>query len=686
MATVIDALSPVLYILEVVFGLGFVIFLHELGHFVAAKWAGVKVEKFFLGFDPMGLRLVSFRRGETLYGIGLVPLGGYVKMLGEEPGEDSERSTDPRAFGNKSVGARAVILSAGVVMNLLLGIVLFAITQAMGTTVVPAKLGLVVAGSPAYEAGFREGDEVLSIDGRDKATFNRLMMKVSLSGPDKVIKFGVQRPGVAEPIEISVVPKRKESADRPSIGVSFARSLELDKKTPFPEKYPGSDGPPPKSDAIPTGGTIVEAGAEGSPATKVDDFVELEAVFARNRDKPITLKVAPAKDAKGELKPTQVTLPVVRRVTFGLRMTPGPITSIQKGSIAAAAGFRVGDRIVSVEGAGDFDPMHLPDDLYARAGKPTKFAVERKAGDKVEPIEIVATPDASIPRVGLSSNGELAGSLELSGLGLAFEVEPRVAGVEPGSPADRAGIKPGAILRALVIPPIKDDPKAKPTRLVFGKPAGSDAARGGLLARIRGWFVSAPKEVPASWPGAFTQIQEPAYGPYEVATSDLKEPAKLTPTVDPTWFEPTRGLNLLGVIRKEEPKGFAGSVKGAVDEAIDNVLSIYATIRSLFQGMLSPRNLAGLPRIAVISYQSASMGLVSLLHFLGMLSINLAVLNFLPIPPLDGGQIAFLLAEKIRGKPLPENAINVFMLGGLGLVGVLMLFTILQDVFMLIFG
>ena len=82
MATVALVLGFVFNVLKVVFGLGFVIFIHELGHFLAAKWAGVKVERFFLGFDSYGLRIASFRRGETEYGIGAIPLGGYVKMLG----------------------------------------------------------------------------------------------------------------------------------------------------------------------------------------------------------------------------------------------------------------------------------------------------------------------------------------------------------------------------------------------------------------------------------------------------------------------------------------------------------------------------------------------------------------------------------------------------------------------------
>ena len=115
-------------ILKVAVGLGFVIFIHELGHFLLAKWNGVKVEKFSIGF---GRTLVGFRRGETEYVLAAIPLGGFVKMLGEGPEDQASKSTDPRAYPNKSVWARMAIISAGVIMNVFLGLACFA--SAYGT-------------------------------------------------------------------------------------------------------------------------------------------------------------------------------------------------------------------------------------------------------------------------------------------------------------------------------------------------------------------------------------------------------------------------------------------------------------------------------------------------------------------------------------------------------------------------
>ncbi|HEY2156374.1 MAG TPA: site-2 protease family protein, partial [Isosphaeraceae bacterium] len=259
MASVAIVLGVVFNILKVVFGLGFVIFIHELGHFLAAKWAGVKVEKFFLGFDPYGLRVASFRRGETLYGIGAIPLGGYVKMLGESDEGATEQTDDPRAFSNKSVGARTVILSAGVVMNLILGMVLFTAAYMSGVKEIPAILGAVDSASPAFEAGLRPADEILSINGRGDVNFMRLSMKTSLTPAGRPLNLVVKRRGVAEPIPITVFPKRQAKSDRPTIGISQAASLDLSETKPY-EDLPGAEGPRPKPEDFPRGGRVVEAG------------------------------------------------------------------------------------------------------------------------------------------------------------------------------------------------------------------------------------------------------------------------------------------------------------------------------------------------------------------------------------------------------------------------------------------
>ena len=112
------------------------IFIHELGHFLLAKWNGVKVEKFSIGF---GTTIFGFRRGETEYVIAAIPLGGFVKMLGEGPDDETSKSTDPRAYPNKSVGARMAIISAGVIMNVFLGLACFVYAYGHGMEETPGE-------------------------------------------------------------------------------------------------------------------------------------------------------------------------------------------------------------------------------------------------------------------------------------------------------------------------------------------------------------------------------------------------------------------------------------------------------------------------------------------------------------------------------------------------------------------
>ncbi|MCD4699233.1 MAG: site-2 protease family protein, partial [Phycisphaerae bacterium] len=127
-------------ILLFVIGLGLMIFVHELGHCLVAKWVGIKVERFALGMGP---RLFGIKRGETDYCLCAIPLGGYVKMLGQEDFKalkEGDRA-DPRSFEAKSVGARFAVISAGVIMNLILAAVLFIIIGMVGKNFVAPVVG-----------------------------------------------------------------------------------------------------------------------------------------------------------------------------------------------------------------------------------------------------------------------------------------------------------------------------------------------------------------------------------------------------------------------------------------------------------------------------------------------------------------------------------------------------------------
>lgn len=135
------------------------VFVHELGHFAAAKASGVKVEEFGLGFPP---RLISFKRGETIYSLNLIPLGGFTKLLGEED------PTLPGSLGSKSIPTRALVLSAGSLMNILFPILLVIFSYMIPHDMLLEKVQIkeVASGSPAQGAGIEVGDFVSQINGR----------------------------------------------------------------------------------------------------------------------------------------------------------------------------------------------------------------------------------------------------------------------------------------------------------------------------------------------------------------------------------------------------------------------------------------------------------------------------------------------------------------------------------------
>ncbi len=181
-------------LIAVVAVLGFMILIHEFGHYAVAKWLGVRVEQFAIGF---GKRLVGFRRGETDYRINAIPLGGYVKMSGENPMD--ERSDDPREFMNHSRWHRFLIAIAGPTMNILLAIVLLT-TVYMVHYEYPAVydeapvIGWVVKDTAAAKAGFEIGDRITRIDGVENPTWEQVDLKEALS-PGQPLEVIVERNG-----------------------------------------------------------------------------------------------------------------------------------------------------------------------------------------------------------------------------------------------------------------------------------------------------------------------------------------------------------------------------------------------------------------------------------------------------------------------------------------------------------
>jgi regulator of sigma E protease len=185
--------------------LGGLIFIHELGHFLVAKRAGVKVLKFSLGFGP---KIIGITRGETEYLLSAIPLGGYVKMHGEDP---KEEVADPeRSFSAKSVGWRSLIILAGPGSNLLLAVAIFWVIFTIGVPTLATKVGEVMQDFPAHEAGILTGDRIKAIDGHPIEKWEELATQIHQS-PGRPLRLTVEREG--DQFDLVVAPKTTRQKD-----------------------------------------------------------------------------------------------------------------------------------------------------------------------------------------------------------------------------------------------------------------------------------------------------------------------------------------------------------------------------------------------------------------------------------------------------------------------------------------
>jgi regulator of sigma E protease len=211
-------------ILQVVIVFGLIVFVHELGHFLAAKWCGVGVERFSLGFGP---KVFGKKVGETEYMVSAVPLGGYVKMVGEEVGETVDPALERLSFAHKPVGKRFLIVFAGPSSNLFWAFVIFSITFLTFGVNLPVdapKIGGVQDGWPAQKAGLAVGDEVVSVDGSPVQTWEEMARKIQ-QAQGKETHLVVRKNTTGQILDIVVTPELrddpagKEGAKKYAIGI-----------------------------------------------------------------------------------------------------------------------------------------------------------------------------------------------------------------------------------------------------------------------------------------------------------------------------------------------------------------------------------------------------------------------------------------------------------------------------------
>jgi len=260
------------------FVLGVLVFVHELGHFLAAKRVGIRVLKFQLGFNPT---IFSFRRGDTEYGIGALPLGGFVKMAGESP--EDERTGSDDEFMSKTKWQRFQVLFMGPAMNLLLAVLLTAVVLYRDGEVrafegMPPVVGVVVPGSPAERADIRVGDRILAVAGSAVEHWSDFFTRV-MAKPDREIPIDLVRDGQALTRRVT-----------PAVATVGRGRFEIGDIGVLPNVHPHLVAVSPNEPGARAGlkGGDVIVAADGKPITFHTDFRE---VIAKSPEQPITLSI-----------------------------------------------------------------------------------------------------------------------------------------------------------------------------------------------------------------------------------------------------------------------------------------------------------------------------------------------------------------------------------------------------------
>ena len=662
------------------FGLGLVIFVHELGHFLVAKACGVKCEKFYVGFDvpiqlgPIKLPASLFKKqvGETEYGLGIIPLGGYVKMLGQDdnPGaaaEENERirvkttnaageeeyQLDPRSYPAKTVPQRMAIISAGVVMNLIFGVLFATVAYKLGVNYLPCVIGSTVPGDPAWQAGLKPGDKVIQLgkDGEEKEDlrFSReLRYKVVETGDGNLLPIKIRRDD--EEIWIDVTPStpyKKETSGLPTIGV-ISGSSNVFAKLPLDTFSIAA------SSELTDGDRIVRASADGD-SRSIESMFDLHPFLLANTGQPITLEVERKQREADETSLVSVTLPPKPMKTLGLHMEWGPVENVQANSPAAEAGIKPGDRLMAIDGQPVGDPLLVDEQLAQRVGEEVTLTFDRNG----ESIERAINPR---PRVQFGWPLLIGSSVSIETAGFSYSVSETVAEVLEHGSAAAAGLKPGDRL------------------LSFMLAANDSAAYKSETAKALG--IGIENKFRQGAPGFITYFNDLQTKPDDLEVhvtyqrGDETKSAVLAPTEATDTYYYHRGVTTEQLSDTRTAATWSEALRLGVRETKEGIGHVVFTLRKIKDLY---KSLGGPISIGAIATSEASAGIPRLLIFLTLLSANLAVLNFLPIPVLDGGHMMFLIYEGIFGKPVNERIAFGLTMVGLSFILALMVFVIGLD-------
>ena len=360
------------FVFALVLMLGVLITVHEFGHFIAAKLCGVRVLKFSIGFGPpigFGRFRMSWTRGGTDYVVAWLPLGGFVKMLGENPDEvdSSEAVADPgHALGAKPTWQKLSVVLAGPAMNLALPVLIFAATLAVGIDRREAVVGNVEPGSPAAEAGLLPEDRVISIEGEPIAWWDELEKQVR-TRPGQRLSLGVEREGRRFDFDVDVEERAgldifRLNSDVGWLGLQHARQKALVGIT--------STGTPAARAGLRSGDRVARVGE-----TPVEDWTVFAEAYALAEGSVELTLVRGADDGEGEI---QLSVPALGSVArLGVIPAVVLVASVSEGKPADRAGVEPGDLIVAVDDVPVGSFLTFQETVLASRGRVLEILVAR---------------------------------------------------------------------------------------------------------------------------------------------------------------------------------------------------------------------------------------------------------------------------------------------------------------------
>ena len=533
--------------------LGVLVLAHELGHLVVARLFGVRVLRFSLGFGP---KLIGFTWGPTEYRISLFPLGGYIRLLGEDAGEPVPEHERGQALCHKPLWQRFVVVMAGPLFNLLLPMGIYVVHFAGHRTLLPPTLGTVIAGLPAANAGLLPGDRVETIDGHYIRYWEELEDVIAAS-PGKTLRFGIRR-GI-ESEERDVTPARLE------------------------------------------------------------------------RRGPLNVKE------------------IVGWIGVSPRFQLPEVGIIDLTSPAAQAGLRTFDYITSVNGTpvfhwGEFERA------MARAGaSPLRISYLRGAHSVLPFVHIELQEPGTAVVIPQPVVDPIHGRRYETGIQSS---ELFVYSVEPGTPADRIGLRRGDQILEL-------DGRPLLHWNILHQRLAQDPHREWTLT----WVSPGGERRQATFKQE-TRTQLDAYHHEEQRLVFGASNRFAWKTADPV---PIRNR-------------FFYAVGHAVERTYDIIVFTGRCFLQIMRGEMSPEALGGPLTIGYAAGVAAEQGLAEYLWLMALLSINIGLLNFLPIPILDGGRLMFFVIELIKRSPPSARARTVTSYVGTVLVVLIVAFALKNDV------